>query len=35
MGANALDTANMTEVQEVQYTLLTKVVQEDNIYSEV
>lgn len=35
MGANALNTANMTYVRQVQYTLTTKVVQEDDIYIKV
>lgn len=35
MGANALNTANMTYVRQVQYTLTTKAVQEDDIYIKV
>lgn len=35
MGANALNTANMTYVRQVQYTLTTKVVQEDDIYIKI
>lgn len=35
MGANALNTANMTYVRQIQYTLTTKVVQEHDIYIKV
>lgn len=35
MGPNALNTANMTYVQQVQYILTTKAVQEDVIYIKV
>lgn len=35
MGANAFNTANMIYVQQVQYTLRTKIMQEDDIYIKV
>lgn len=35
MGANALNTANMIYAQQVQYTLTTKIMQEDDIYIKV
>lgn len=35
MGANALNTANMTYVQQVQYSLATKIMQKNDVYIKV
>lgn len=35
MGANAFNTANMTYVQQVQYSLATKIMQKNDVYIKV
>lgn len=35
MGANALNTANMTYIQQVQYSLATKIMQKNYVYIKV